>query len=90
MDSNDQMKYFFRIFTPSLPRLGPGDNRLTLEALQRLRSANPFNDSGRIRILDIGCGNGTQTIQLAKKLDCTILAVDNHQPFLDELMRRGG
>ena len=39
-------------------------------------------------VLDIGCGNGAQTLQLAKRLNGDILAVDNHPPFLDELQRR--
>lgn len=38
--------------------------------------------------MDIGCGNGGQTIQLAKNIPGTILAVDNHRPYLDELRRR--
>jgi len=45
-------------------------------------------EPGQLRILDIGCGNGAQTIQLAKHTNGSILAVDNHRPFLDELERR--
>ena len=42
------------------------------------------------RILDIGCGNGAQTLCLAATLGGRITAVDNHQPYLDELERRLG
>jgi ubiquinone/menaquinone biosynthesis C-methylase UbiE len=37
------------------------------------------------RILDIGCGPGMQTIKLAKLSKGQIDALDNHQPFLDQL-----
>jgi ubiquinone/menaquinone biosynthesis C-methylase UbiE len=35
--------------------------------------------------LDIGCGLGMQTIELAKLSKGQIDALDNHQPFLDQL-----
>jgi len=39
-------------------------------------------------ILDIGSGPGMQTMELAQISDGNIVAVDTHQPFLDELERR--
>ena len=92
MDQQEQMKFFYEIFAPSLPRLGPGDDASTRRALQALL-AERLNDvdasaPAKLRVLDIGCGNGAQTIQLAKRVDGRILAVDNHQPYLDELQRR--
>jgi SAM-dependent methyltransferase len=40
------------------------------------------------RILDIGCGPGMQTLELARISDGRITAVDTHQPFLDDLSQR--
>jgi cyclopropane fatty-acyl-phospholipid synthase-like methyltransferase len=40
------------------------------------------------RLLDIGCGPGMQTLQLAKISAATILAIDNRQPYLDTLTLR--
>ena len=76
------MDIFFEIHK-NLPREGPGDNlstRKTFEALNDL-PPNPL-------ILDVGCGPGMQTIQLTKLIDGKIIALDNHQPFLDELNKR--
>lgn len=39
-------------------------------------------------MLDIGCGNGAATLELAKHVGGTIVALDNHQPFLEELICR--
>ncbi len=89
MDQSRLTVYFYDIFDASLPRLGPGDDSSTQKAIELLRAANPqLMNSPGLRILDLGCGNGTPTIQLAKHLDGTITAVDNHEPFLIELRRR--
>jgi SAM-dependent methyltransferase len=92
MDEQEQWRLFYEIFDPSFPRLGPGDDASTLRALNRLLVAGgPGTDRPqpkRVRVLDIGCGTGAQTLQLARHLDCTILAIDNHQPYLDELESR--
>ena len=87
MEDNEQMEFFYRIFDASLPRLGAGNEESTLKAWDMLLAVKP-GLADKIRVLDLGCGNGAQTIQLAKYINGTILAVDNHQPFLDELQRR--
>ena len=92
MDMQDQMNFLHEIFPASLPRLGAGDDASTKKALAMLlgtrsSAGNAFR-SRKLKVLDIGCGNGGQTVQLAKEIAGTILAVDNHQPYLDELRRR--
>jgi ubiquinone/menaquinone biosynthesis C-methylase UbiE len=67
-----------------LPRQGPGSNECTRKAFSMLKDLPE-----RPEILDIGCGSGMQTIELARICpDCHITAVDIHQPFLDDLARR--
>ena len=92
MGSEQLPEFFYEIFDASLPRLGPGDTASTLKALTMLRSAGAYAGNKAAdrttRILDLGCGNGAQTLVLAGHTDGSILAVDNHQPFLDELQRR--
>lgn len=65
----------------ALPRSGPGDNECTRRAFNSIpgHSRHPF-------ILDIGCGQGMQTVELAKISNGKIIALDNHQGFLDLLM----
>ena len=75
------MEYFYELFS-SLPRGGPGDNKSTRKAFRILKNlpSEPF-------ILDIGCGPGMQTLELAKMSNGKIIALDNYQPFLDILMQ---
>lgn len=70
---------FFRLFK-GLPRQGPGSDACTREALRRLPElpAAP-------RVLDLGCGSGRSALVLAEVLRTKVIAVDNHQPFLDQL-----
>ncbi|MFC1725798.1 class I SAM-dependent methyltransferase [candidate division KSB1 bacterium] len=70
---------FFKIFE-SLPRQGPGSNKYTREAYAALKNI-PQNP----RILDLGCGSGFQTIELADISNGQICAVDTHLSFLKKL-----
>ena len=73
---------FFEVHR-DLPREGPGDNESTKKAYLLLR-----NLPEKPRILDIGCGPGMQTVTLAKLSNGKIDAVDNHQPFLEQLKKK--
>ncbi|MCD4731871.1 MAG: methyltransferase domain-containing protein, partial [Bacteroidales bacterium] len=70
---------FYEIFS-DLPRQGPGDRGSTLKAAKAVSNLQ-HNPS----ILDVGCGIGKQTLELTDYFGGKITAVDNHQPFLDEL-----
>ena len=76
------MQYFHELFE-SLPRCGPGDNKTTRRAFNTIPKppVHPL-------VLDIGCGPGLQTIELAKLSKGRIIALDNHQAFLDKLMKK--
>lgn len=92
MEEQEQWDLFYEIFDPSFSRLGPGDDASTLRALNGLLAAGRRGPDRlqpkHMRVLDIGCGTGGQTLQLARHLEGTIVAVDNHQPYLDELEKR--
>lgn len=70
---------FYEIFE-DLPRQGPGDMESTKKALSMVDGLPPDPE-----ILDIGCGVGKQTIDLACLTNGRILAVDNHEAFLKKL-----
>lgn len=78
----DGIEYFYELYT-GLPRGGPGDNHSTRKAFSYLK-----NLPSEPLILDIGCGPGMQTLELAKISKGKIIALDNHQPFLDTLMKQ--
>ena len=76
------MDLFFELHH-DLPREAPGDASCTRRAFG-LMTGLP----ARPRLLDIGCGPGTQTMELASLSAATILALDTHQPVLDALSLR--
>ena len=76
------LEYLYELFE-SMPRGGPGNSSSTRRAFEMIPELpeGPF-------ILDIGCGQAVQTLELARIAGGRIVALDNHQPFLDELMKR--
>lgn len=62
-------------------RQGPGSERDTLKALEFLN----LPTGQELKVADIGCGSGGQTITLAKNLNGQITAVDLFPEFLNEL-----
>ena len=84
MDFSDpaQRKVFFDVHN-GLPREGPGD-RASMERALALVGPLPPNP----QILDIACGPGGQTLDLAELIpDAQITALDGHPPFLVDLER---
>ena len=71
------MDIFWEIHS-DLPREGPGDSTSTARAYAAASDLPP-----QPKILDIGCGPGMQTLDLAKLSGGEIIAIDFHQPFLD-------
>jgi SAM-dependent methyltransferase len=76
--------FFYTVFE-SLPRQGPGCSGATQKAFSLLPPI-----PADAEILDVGCGSGTQTRDLAALSGGTITAVDNHQPFLDAVAAWAG
>jgi SAM-dependent methyltransferase len=81
LDFNDPLfqKIFFEVHR-GLPREGPGDEESLRRALS-LVSGLP----ARPRILDIGCGPGRQTVDLAGITNGLVVGLDNHFPFIRDL-----
>jgi ubiquinone/menaquinone biosynthesis C-methylase UbiE len=88
MNHDKILRSIHHFFDPSLPRLAPGDDQATLRALEILLGPDLGRATPGLRIVDLGCGNGAQTLSLARATGGHIQALDNHQPYLDELERR--
>jgi SAM-dependent methyltransferase len=74
-----QRRVFFEVHSGN-PREGPGCFASTQRAFLAMPELPPSP-----RILDVGCGPGRQTLDLASLTDGTIHAVDNHPPFIQAL-----
>ncbi|MGG1397886.1 class I SAM-dependent methyltransferase [Bacillus salipaludis] len=76
------MNIFFEVHR-DIPREGPGNNESTRKAYQLIEKyvSQPV-------ILDIGCGPGMQTIELAGITDGKIMAADLNEDFLKVLAER--
>ena len=68
----------------SSERQGPGSEEETLRALELL----DLPVDSELKIADLGCGSGGQTLTLAKNSNARITAVDLFPEFLDELNQR--
>lgn len=65
-------------------RQGPGSTADTLRALGFM----DINKTALLKIADIGCGTGAQTLVLAQNLNCRMTAVDLFPQFLLKLEAR--
>jgi len=73
---------FFAVFE-ALPRQGPGNRACTARALAMCGDLPATPD-----IVDLGCGAGAQSIDLAELTGGAVVAVDNHAPFMEILAAR--
>lgn len=80
--SADMQKWFFEVFE-GLPRQGPGSFACTQRAFELCQGL-----PRQPKILDLGCGSGAQTFDLAKLCGGSILAVDSHPPLIKRLRER--
>lgn len=81
MNEATARQVFFELHS-DLPREGPGNDDSTAKAFTLVPEVPE-----RPAILDIGCGPGMQTLQLARLTAGNITAVDLHQPYLDQLQQ---
>jgi len=81
-ESGRFMEVFFKIYE-GLDREGPGSYEMTKCAFD-LCTGLPDKPA----ILELGCGSGGATLNLAKISNGTIIATDVHQPFLDGVTKK--
>ena len=70
---------FFEVFE-NLPRQGPGNRACAARAVGLCGDLPEFP-----AILDMGCGVGAQTLQLAELTAGSIVAIDTHSPSIERL-----
>lgn len=80
---NAPMDVLYEIYDADLPRQGPGSNAATRRAWSLLGPV-----PAAPTMLDIGCGSGMQTLELARLSGGHIIALDTYQPYLDRLQQR--
>jgi len=80
-DNQQYMADFFQVFE-NIGRQGPGSD----ESTRRAFSALPKGFKPQ-RILDMGCGSAPTSLLLAEISGAQVIALDNHQPFLDKLLQ---
>lgn len=80
-DNQQYMADFFQVFE-NIGRQGPGSD----ESTRRAFSALPEGFKPR-SILEMGCGSAPTSLLLAEMSGAQVVALDNHQPFLDKLLR---
>lgn len=83
-DMNEHQEYmqvFFQVFE-GMKRQGPGNDAITRGLLQKVMSLHSPQ-----RILDMGCGKGASALVLARETQAQVVALDNHQPFVDALQQ---
>ena len=66
-----------------LERLGPGDDAFSHAVLAGLEGLPPHPD-----IADLGCGSGAGALLLVRRFHRPVIAVDDQQAFLGDMMAR--
>jgi len=78
----DYMEYLYELYKGT-KRQGPGTDAATMKALSMI----DLPPDGA-RVLDVGCGTGTQTIEIMLSTGCEMTAVDIFDGFLEELRKK--
>jgi len=81
MDDQDSYSAGFMEVLSALDRWGPGSVQSIEQALAALPSVPA-------RVLEIGCGKGISTIELARRTDARIAAIDTDEGALERLRER--
>jgi ubiquinone/menaquinone biosynthesis C-methylase UbiE len=77
------MKEIYEELFIDSPKMGPGSKESIRKAYSYLE-----NLPNRPRILDIGCGSGLQTIELAKLSRGKVYGIDIYQAYLNKLLKK--